>query len=41
MYLTQLIGMAFGLGDRELGLHRLFVPPARVPAPQEGRAAHV
>ena len=41
VYLTQLMGMAFGLGDRELGLHRLFVPPARVPAPQEGGAAHV
>jgi heterodisulfide reductase subunit B2 len=41
VYLTQLMGMAFGLGERELGLHRLFVPPARVPAAQEGRAAHV
>jgi heterodisulfide reductase subunit B len=41
LYLTQLMGMAFGLGDRELGLHRLFVPPARVPASPEGRAAHV
>ena len=42
MYLTQLIGQAFGLSDTELGLQRLFVPPARVPAAQEGgKAAHV
>ena len=41
LYLTQLMGMAFGLGDRELGLQRLFVPPARIPAAPEGRAAHV
>lgn len=40
IYLTQLMGMAFGLDDRELGLHRLFVPPARVPAAEEGRAVH-
>jgi heterodisulfide reductase subunit B2 len=36
MYLTQLIGQAFGLSDSALGLQRLFVPPARVPAAQEG-----
>jgi heterodisulfide reductase subunit B2 len=42
LYLTQLMGMAFGLSERALGLQRLFVPPARVPAAQEGgRAAHV
>lgn len=42
MYLTQLVGQAFGLSDTELGLQRLFVPPARVPAAQEGgKAAHV
>ena len=41
MYLTQLIGQAFGLSDSALGLQRLFVPPARVPAVQEGgKAAH-
>jgi heterodisulfide reductase subunit B2 len=41
MYLTQLVGQAFGLSDAELGLQRLFVPPARVPAAQEGgKAAH-
>jgi len=42
MYLTQLVGQAFGLSDTALGLQRLFVPPARVPAAQEGgKAAHV
>ncbi len=42
LYLTQLIGMAFGLPDRELGLQRLFVKPSRVSVPQEGgQAAHV
>jgi heterodisulfide reductase subunit B len=42
MYLTQLVGQAFGLSDTELGLQRLFVPPARVPAAQEGgQVAHV
>ena len=41
MYLTQLVGQAFGLSDTELGLQRLFVPPAWVPAAQEGgKAAH-
>jgi heterodisulfide reductase subunit B len=41
MYLTQLVGQAFGLSDTELGLQRLFVPPARVPAAQDGgKAAH-
>lgn len=41
MYLTQLIGQAFGLSESALGLQRLFVPPARVPAVQEGgKAAH-
>jgi heterodisulfide reductase subunit B len=41
IYLTQLVGQAFGLSDTELGLQRLFVPPARVPAAQEGgKAAH-
>jgi heterodisulfide reductase subunit B len=42
VYLTQLLGMAFGIPDVQLGIQRLFVPPARVPAAQEGgRAAHV
>ena len=42
IYLTQLIGQAFGLSDTELGMQRMFVPPARVPAAQEGgKAAHV
>jgi len=41
MYLTQMIGQAFGLSDTALGLQRMFVPPARVPAVQEGgKAAH-
>lgn len=26
IYFTQLIGMAMGISDRELGLHRLFIP---------------
>jgi heterodisulfide reductase subunit B len=39
VYLTQLMGMAFGLADRELGLQRLFIPPVR-PAAVEGSLAH-
>jgi len=39
VYLTQLMGMAFGLGDRDLGIQRLFVPPVRAAA-VEGRATH-
>jgi heterodisulfide reductase subunit B len=39
VYLTQLMGMAFGLGDRDLGIQRLFVPPVRMAA-VEGRASH-
>ena len=42
LYLTQLMGMAFDIPDVTLGMQRLFVPPARVPAAQEGgRAVHV
>jgi hypothetical protein len=33
------MGMAFGLGDRDLGIQRLFVPPVRMAA-VEGRASH-
>jgi heterodisulfide reductase subunit B2 len=39
VYLTQLMGMAFGLSDRDLGIQRLFVPPVRAAA-VEGRASH-
>jgi heterodisulfide reductase subunit B len=39
VYLTQLMGMAFGLGDRDLGIQRLFVPPVRA-AVEGGRASH-
>ena len=42
VYLTQLMGMAFGLPERDLGMQRLFVPFRRAAAAQEGgRAAHV
>ena len=42
VYLTQLMGKAFGIPDKQLGMQRLFVPPAWVPAAQEGgRAVHV
>lgn len=27
LYFTQLMGIAFGLPDKQLGLHRLFIPP--------------
>ena len=41
-YLTQLMGLAFGLPERDLGMQRLFVPFRRAAAAQEGgRAAHV
>jgi heterodisulfide reductase subunit B len=40
MYLTQLMGMAFGLGDKDLGIQRLFVPPVRAVAAEGGRASH-
>jgi len=39
VYLTQLMGMAFGLSDPDLGIQRLFVPPVRAAA-VEGRATH-
>jgi heterodisulfide reductase subunit B2 len=32
VYFTQLMGMAFGLGEKELGMHRLFVPPKPIRA---------
>lgn len=35
-FFTQLMGMAFGLPDEELGLHRLFVPLRPAAAAQEG-----
>jgi len=37
VFFTQLIGLAFGLSERELGLHRGFAPlrlPATAPAPE-------
>lgn len=40
IYLTQLMGMAFGFADRELGMQRLFVPPVRAAAVEGGRASH-
>jgi heterodisulfide reductase subunit B len=41
LYLTQLVGMAFGLPDRALGLQRLFVAPQPALARREGGpAAH-
>ncbi len=33
VYFTQLMGLAFGLGERELGLHRGFIPMKPLPAP--------
>ena len=42
LYLTQLLGMAFGLPDRALGLQRLFVKPTRLLALHKGgEVAHV
>jgi len=42
LYLTQLMGLAFGLPERDLGMQRLFVPFRRAAAAQEGgRAVHV
>ena len=32
VYFTQLMGLAFGLGERELGLHRGFIPMKPLPA---------
>lgn len=40
LYLTQLMGMAFGLTDRDLGIQRLFVPPIRAAAAEGGRVSH-
>jgi len=40
VYLTQLMGQAFGLSDTELGLQRLFVPAARPAVQEGGKAAH-
>ncbi len=40
VYMTQLIGQAFGLSDTELGLQRLFIPPARPAVQEGGKAAH-
>jgi heterodisulfide reductase subunit B len=39
-YFTQLMGLAFGLGNRELGLQRIFVPPLLLQTAMKG-AAHV
>jgi heterodisulfide reductase subunit B len=38
VYFTQLMGLAFGLSERELGLHRGFIP-FRMPAPAPTPAA--
>lgn len=32
VYFTQLLGLAFGIGEQELGLHRCFVPMRQLPA---------
>ncbi len=40
-YFTQLMGVAFGLTDKELGLQRLFKPLPRPAAQKKGEAAHV
>jgi len=34
LYFTQLMGLAFGLSERELGLHRNFVPMKKLPEAQ-------
>lgn len=42
VYFTQLMGMALGLGEKELGMHRLFMPPKPIRATVEMKgAAHV
>jgi heterodisulfide reductase subunit B len=42
MYFTQLLGLSFGLSERELGIHRLFVKPDfRRPVTEKGVPAHV
>jgi heterodisulfide reductase subunit B len=41
-YFTQLMGRAYGLGERELGMQRIFVPPKTIRAKAETKgAAHV
>jgi heterodisulfide reductase subunit B len=40
IYLTQLMGMAFGFTDKELGIQRLLIPPVRAAAVAGGRASH-
>jgi heterodisulfide reductase subunit B len=40
VYFTQLIGMAFGLPDRELGVQRTFVPPTCVAKVIGGEPVH-
>ena len=40
VYFSQLMGLAFGLDERELGMHRAFVPMKPFPAPNSGSNAH-
>lgn len=39
MYITQAIGLALGMGERELGLHRHVVPVRFTEKPEPGKAA--
>jgi heterodisulfide reductase subunit B2 len=42
MYFTQLLGMAFGISERDLGIQRLFVKPKPLPEQvKKGVPAHV
>jgi heterodisulfide reductase subunit B len=40
-YFTQLMGMAFGISEKELALQRLFVKPEYKPLAEKKEAAHV
>jgi heterodisulfide reductase subunit B len=39
-YFTQLMGVAFGLPDKKIGLQRLFKPLPKIGATKKGEAAH-
>jgi len=36
IYFTQLMGMAFGISDKDLGINRLFIPPTRLAKLRQG-----
>lgn len=40
-YFTQLMGVAFGLAEKQLGIQRLFKPMPKISAAKKGEAAHV